>query len=108
MIVKKIPILSIWYLKNENRVSVFGLNDIKDALNKVGFSVVKNIERKYDFWLNEVEAKRLEKWQKKIKKKHGKYGSFTFKFNPTGIGNGISVYNDLEDKEKELTDYDSW
>jgi len=91
-----------------NSIFIFGVNDIKNALKKAGFSMVKDIERKYDFYLNEVEAKRLEKWQKKIKKKHGKYGSYTFKFTPTGVGNGIDVYNDLEDKEKGLTDYDSW
>ena len=93
---------------DENSMVVIGVEDIKTILNKVGFSIVKDIEKKYEFNLNEVEAKRLEKWQKKIKKKHGKYGSYTFKFTPTGIGNGIDVYSDLEDKTKDLTDYDSW
>ena len=69
---------------------------------------MKKTKHKHYFFLNNVEEKRLEKWQKKIKKKHGIYGSFTFKFTPTGIGNGIVVYSDLEDKTKDLTDYDSW
>ena len=66
------------------------------------------MKHNYHFYLNEVEEKRFNKWKKKIKKKHGKYGLYTFKFTPTGIGNGISVYSDLEDKEKNITDYDSW
>ena len=69
---------------------------------------MKKTKYNYNFFLNEVEAKRLEKWKKKIKKKHGKYGSFTFKFTPTGIANGIDVYSDLEEKDKDITDYDSW
>ncbi len=93
---------------DKDSMVVIGIEDIKTILNKVGFSIVKDIERKYDFYLNEVEAKRLEKWQKKIKKKHGKYDSFTFKFTPTGIGDNITVYNDLVKKEKDITDYDSW
>jgi hypothetical protein len=93
---------------DENNVTIIGFNDIENALNSVGIKIVKNEERNHSFYLNEVEEKRLEKWQKKIKKKHGKYGSYTFKFTPTGIGNGISVYSYLEDKEKDITDYDSW
>ena len=93
---------------DENSMAVFGFYDIENALNKVGFKIIKSEERDHNFYLNEVEEKRLEKWQKKIKKKHGKYGSFTFKFTPTGIGNGISVHSDLENKEKDITDYDSW
>lgn len=93
---------------DEDSMVVIGVEDIKTILNKVGFSIVKNIEKKYEFYLNEVEEKRLEKWQKKIKKKHGKYGSFTFKFTPTGIANGISVYSNLENKKKNITDYGSW
>ena len=65
-------------------------------------------KRKHYFYIKKLEEKRLEKWKKKIKKKYGKYGSFTFKFTPTGIGYGIDVYSDLEDKTKDLTDYDSW
>jgi hypothetical protein len=93
---------------DENSMVVIGVEDIKTILNQVGFSIIKTVEKKHEFHLNEVEEKRLEKWQKKIKKKHGKYGSFTFKFTPTGIANGISVYSNLENKEKNISDYDSW
>ena len=69
---------------------------------------MKKIKHRYYFFLNKVEEKRLEKWKKKIKKKYAKYGSFTFKFTPTGIGDNITVYSNLMDEEKDITDYDSW
>jgi hypothetical protein len=92
---------------NDNMV-VIGVEDVKTILNKVGFSITKTVEKKHEFHLNEVEEKRLEKWQKKIKKKHGIYGSFAFSFTPTGIGNAVVVHSDLENKEKNITDYGSW
>ena len=69
---------------------------------------MKKNKQKWSFCLNDIETERLEKWQKKIKKKHGKYGSFTFMFTPTGISDVVTVYSELEDKTKNITDYSCW
>ncbi len=61
-----------------------------------------------EFSLNDKEKKKLKKWQNSIKEIYGKYGTYTYSFTPTGIGNGVKVYSHLVDKEIELTDYDSW
>ena len=81
----------------------------KKWVKKEVIALCENYDKnEYSFDLNEKERKKLEKWQKKIKKKHGQYGSFTFKFTPTGIGNGITVYSHLENEELDVTDIDSW
>ena len=82
---------------------------VKKWVKKEVTALCENYNKnEYSFDLNEKERKKLEKWQKKIKKKHGKYGSFTFKFTPTGIGNGIVVYSHLAKTEIDITDIDSW
>lgn len=60
------------------------------------------------FSLNEVEEKRLKEWQEKIKDLYGEYGTYTFSFTPTGIGNAIVVKSHLTGLELDVTDLDCW
>jgi hypothetical protein len=66
------------------------------------------------FEVNKKQLKKLEKWRKLLKTKHpskfkdGLEPMFSYKFTPTGIGNGLEV-SELHSKEKiDLTDIDSW
>lgn len=60
------------------------------------------------FCLTEEQEKKLKKWQNKIKKKHGNFGTFTYSFTPSGIGTVIKVYSELLDRTIDLTDIDTW
>ena len=60
------------------------------------------------FELNEKDDEILKEWQEAIKKVFGEYGYYEYRFRPTGIGTGISVWSDLAKKEIDLTDVDSW
>ncbi len=65
------------------------------------------------FTLEGKELKRAQKWIKKQKKKNGDHmgaagGRFSYVFNPTGIGTGVSVIDNLTGKTKDVTDYDSF
>jgi hypothetical protein len=60
------------------------------------------------FELDESQVERLKAWQEKIKKKHGEYGLYTFKFTPCGIGCAIQIYSKLERKSLDLSDVDKW
>lgn len=50
----------------------------------------------YSFTLSKSQIIKLKKFQEKVKKKHGKYGIYDYKFSPTGIG------------EIDLTEYETW
>jgi hypothetical protein len=60
------------------------------------------------FKLSPKEEKDIEEWKEAIKTVYGSYGTFTYKFTPTGIGTVIVVYSELADIEKDFTDLDSW
>lgn len=60
------------------------------------------------FELDEDQLKKLKVWQAKIKKKHGQYGVFEYRFTPTGIGDCVEVYSKLTGKTIDLTDVDKW
>ena len=60
------------------------------------------------FDLNEKEEATLNEWKEAIKKVFGEYSYYEYRFRPTGIGTGISVWSDLAKKEIDLTDVDSW
>lgn len=60
------------------------------------------------FELNEKEEATLKEWQEAIKKVFGEYGTYEYRFSPTGIGINITVWSDLAKKEIDLTDVDSW
>lgn len=49
-----------------------------------------------------------EKYQKFINKKTHKYGPFTVKITPTGIGSSIKLIHDQTQDEIDLTDYTKW
>jgi len=60
------------------------------------------------FTLSKSQCKKLKKWQKGIKKKHGEYGLYTYCFTPSGIGDCISVQSRLTLGTLYLTEYDKW
>jgi len=60
------------------------------------------------FTLSPKEEKDIKEWQDAIKFVYGKYGSYTYKFTPNGIGDTVVVYSDIADVEKDFTDVDSW
>jgi hypothetical protein len=60
------------------------------------------------FTLNGVEEKKLNEWKEKIKDLYGEYGTYTFCFTPTGIGNAVKVKSHLTGLELDITDIDSW
>jgi len=60
------------------------------------------------FSLSEVEEKKLKEWQEKIKDLYGEYGTYTYSFTPTGIGNVIVVKRHLTGLELDITDVDNW
>jgi len=60
------------------------------------------------FELDEDQIKKLQKWQAEIKKRHGMYGMYDYKFSPNGIGEGVEVYSHLAKKTLDLTDVSKW
>ena len=60
------------------------------------------------FSLTEVEEKKLKERQEKIKDLYGEYGTYTYSFTPTGIGNVIVVKSHLTGLELDITDVDNW
>ena len=67
---------------------------------------------KYQFGLNDDEAKRLDEWAEEQKAKSDIQtaigGRFTFKFTPTGIGVFISVEDEELKETLELTIDNDW
>lgn len=62
------------------------------------------------FELTEKQEVKLREWKEAIKTIYGEYGSYTYCFRPTGIGEVVTVSSDLVgDKHVlDLTDVDSW
>lgn len=60
------------------------------------------------FELTDSQMFKLKEWQEKIKDLFGEYGSYTYSFTPTGIGNGIEAYSHLTKTTLDLTDIDTW
>jgi len=63
----------------------------------------------YKFELDEDEIKKLEAWNKKLKKLPPATigGGYTFMFTPTGLGTVVEVER-ADGKKINLTDYDKW
>jgi hypothetical protein len=63
-----------------------------------------------NFELSETQMKKLEKWQSAIKTIYGEYGSYTYSFRPTGIGDVVTVESDLVGSNHvlDLTEEDKW
>lgn len=52
---------------------------------------------------------KLKEWQEAIKFIYGEYGSYTYSFRPTGIGDVVTVSCDLvPNKELDLTEVENW
>ena len=60
------------------------------------------------FELTARQEKELKEWQEKIKDLYGEYGTYTFKFTPTGIGNGVVVYSHLTKLELDISHEEDW
>jgi len=60
------------------------------------------------FELTARQEKELKEWQEKIKDLYGEYGTYTFKFTPTGIGNGVVVYSHLTKLELDISHHEDW
>ena len=60
------------------------------------------------FELTARQEKELKEWQEKIKELYGEYGTYTFKFTPTGIGNGVVVYSHLTKLELDISHEEEW
>lgn len=60
------------------------------------------------FELDETQLAKLKDWQAKIKKKHGQYGLFDFKFTPFGMGTGVEVYSHQTKKSLDLSEVKNW
>ena len=60
------------------------------------------------FELTARQEKELKEWQEKIKDLYGEYGTYTFKFTPTGIGNGVVVYSHLTKLELDISHTEDW
>jgi len=60
------------------------------------------------FELTARQEKELKEWQEKIKELYGEYGTYTFKFTPTGIGNGVVVYSHLTKLELDISHEEDW
>ncbi len=60
------------------------------------------------FELTARQEKELKEWQEKIKDLYGEYGTYTFKFTPTGIGNGVVVYSHLTKLELDISHQEDW
>jgi hypothetical protein len=62
------------------------------------------------FELSETQIKKLEEWQSAIKTIYGEYGSYTYSFKSTGIGDVVTVECDLVGPNYvlDLTEVDKW
>ena len=60
------------------------------------------------FELTARQEKELKEWQEKMKDLYGEYGTYTFKFTPTGIGNGVVVYSHLTKLELDISHQEVW
>ena len=61
------------------------------------------------FELSETQIEKLKEYQSAIFVIFGEYGSYTYKFKPTGIGEIVTVECDLvPNKEFDLTETEHW
>jgi hypothetical protein len=58
--------------------------------------------------LNDKQQAMYDEWAAAIKVIHGKYGNMTWSVSDCGIGQTIKVYNELVNRELNLTDVESW
>lgn len=64
--------------------------------------------RTIKFELSKEQIEKLNVWQEAIRVIHGEYGLYEYRFTPTGIGDGVTVYSHIAKAELDLTEYDKW
>jgi len=61
------------------------------------------------FELSETQMSKLKEWNEAIKTIYGEYGSYTYCFRPTGIGDVVTVECSLvPNKKLDLTEIETW
>jgi hypothetical protein len=60
------------------------------------------------FELSDSQIQELNAWKERIKKKHGSYGYYEYRFEKTGIGDSVKVFSHLTGEIIDLTEYDKW
>jgi hypothetical protein len=63
-----------------------------------------------NFNLTSTQEEKLKKWKESIKTIYGEYGSYTYSFRPTGIGDVVTVQSDLVGPNHvlDLTEVENW
>ena len=61
------------------------------------------------FELTETQMSKLKEWQEAVRTIYGEYGSYTFSFRPTGLGDVVTVESDLaKGAILDLTETETW
>lgn len=61
-----------------------------------------------EFKLTEKQELQIKKWQEHIKEVFGEYGTYEYRFTPTGIGNGLYVYSRIAEVGKDFSNVEDW
>lgn len=61
-----------------------------------------------EFKLTEKQVSQIKEWQDKIFDLFGEYGSYEYRFTPTGIGDGLYVYSKLAKIGKDFSNVEDW
>lgn len=69
-----------------------------------------------NFSLTEKQVKTVNKWCKELIKKYphifkeeeNRYPIISYIFTPSGIGNGVELFEMHTKEKKEITDYENW
>jgi len=56
------------------------------------------------FTLSDIEQERLNDFKEKVKDLYDEYGTYSFTFTPSGIGNQVVVFSHLANLKKDITD----
>lgn len=61
------------------------------------------------FELTETQLSKFNEWQEAVRTIYGEYGSYTFSFRPTGLGDVVTVESDLaKGAILDLTETETW
>ena len=50
----------------------------------------------------------IKEWQEHIKEVFGEYGTYEYRFTPTGIGDGLYVYSRIAEVGKDFSNVEDW
>jgi hypothetical protein len=72
------------------------------------YKIQNNLYMKFE--LSETQLNKLREWQEAIHKIYGESGSYTYTFNPTGIGDIVKVETKLMGNRHviDLTELEKW